>query len=110
MTPVVEIQNLTKDYEVGFLRKRKVRALDGLTLDVERGEVFGFLGANGAGKTTTIRLIVDLLRPSRGRALVLGVDCQRASRDARRLIGYLPGELPIYRDLTAGGYLAHLRV
>ena len=48
--PIVEIENLTKDYEVGFWRKRKVRSLDGLTLEVEGGEIFGFLGANGAGK------------------------------------------------------------
>ena len=60
------------------------------------GEVYGFLGANGAGKTTTIRLLLDLLRPSRGRATVLGVDCHRDSLAARRLIGYLPGDLPIY--------------
>src|SRR5919205_721168 len=57
MTPAVEINELTKDYEVGFLRKRKVRALDRLTLEVGRGEIFGFLGANGAGKTTTLKLL-----------------------------------------------------
>jgi ABC-type multidrug transport system ATPase subunit len=83
--------------------------VEDLTLDVEPGEIFGFLGVNGAGKTTTIRLIVDLLRPSRGRAAVFGVDCHRQSLEARRLIGYLPGELPIYPDLTARGYLSYLR-
>ena len=72
------------------------------------GEVYGFLGANGAGKTTTIRLLLDLLRPSRGRATVLGVDCHRDSLAARRLIGYLPGDLPIYPDLSARDYLAYL--
>lgn len=86
-----------------------VIGVEDLSLHVERGEVFGFLGANGAGKTTTIRVLLDLLRPSRGSASVLGVDCHRASLEARRLIGYLPGELPIYSDLTAAGYLDYLR-
>jgi ABC-2 type transport system ATP-binding protein len=70
--------------------------------------VFGFLGANGAGKTTTIRLLLDLLRPTRGRASVFGVDCHHDSLNARLKIGYLPGELPIYRDLSAAGYLEYL--
>ncbi|HTG92346.1 MAG TPA: ATP-binding cassette domain-containing protein, partial [Pyrinomonadaceae bacterium] len=60
---VVEINNLTKDYEICFLRKRKVRALDGLTLSVEGGQIFGFLGANGAGKTTTLKLLMRLIFP-----------------------------------------------
>ena len=61
MTAIVEIENLTKDYEVGFWRKRKVRALDGLSLQVNQGEIFGFLGANGAGKTTTLKLLMRLM-------------------------------------------------
>ena len=85
-----------------------VVGVEDLSLDVERGEIYGFLGPNGAGKTTTIRLLLDLLRPSRGSASVMGIDCRRASLDARRQIGYLPGELPIYPDLTAGDYLAFL--
>jgi beta-exotoxin I transport system ATP-binding protein len=101
-TPAIELDDLAKYFG-------PVIGVDGLSLQVERGEIFGFLGANGAGKTTTIRLLLDLLRPSRGRASVLGVDCQRASLEARRLVGYLPGDLPIYPDLTAGGYLDHLR-
>src|SRR6266851_4003729 len=66
MMPIVEIQNLTKDYEVGFWRKRKVRALDGLSLQVEQGQIFGFLGANGAGKTTTLKLLMGLIFPTAG--------------------------------------------
>ena len=72
-----------------------------------RGEVYCFLGANGAGKTTTIRLLLDLL-PRPGRAAVLGLDCHRDSLAARRRIGYLPGDLPIYPDLNATDYLAYL--
>jgi ABC-2 type transport system ATP-binding protein len=97
----IRIEGLTKYYG-------PVVGIEDLTLDIAPGEVFGFLGANGAGKTTTIRLLLDLLRPTRGRASVLGVDCHRDSLKARRKIGYLPGELPIYRDLSAAGYLEYL--
>jgi ABC-2 type transport system ATP-binding protein len=85
-----------------------VVGVEDLSFEVERGEVYGFLGANGAGKTTTIRLLLDLLRPTRGRAAVLDFDCHHDSLRARQQIGYLPGELPIYPDLTAGGYLDYL--
>jgi beta-exotoxin I transport system ATP-binding protein len=85
-----------------------VVGIEDLSFDVAPGEVYGFLGANGAGKTTTIRLLLDLLRPTKGRATILGVDCHRDSLAARRLVGYLPGDLPIYPDLTARDYLAYL--
>jgi ABC-2 type transport system ATP-binding protein len=102
MTPAaIRIEGLTKYYG-------RVVGVEDLTLDVAPGEVFGFLGANGAGKTTTIRLLLDLLRPTRGRASVLGVDCHRDSLNARLRIGYLPGELPIYRDLNAADFLDYL--
>jgi len=97
----VRIEGLTKYYG-------PVVGVEDLTLEVARGEVFGFLGANGAGKTTTIRLLLDLLRPTRGRASVLGLDCHRDSLNARLKMGYLPGELPIYRDLNAAEYLTYL--
>jgi len=85
-----------------------VRALEGLSIRVERGEVFGFLGANGAGKTTTIRLLLDLIRPSRGRATVNGFDCRRDSLRARASLGYLPGEMPVYPDISGGQLIAFL--
>ena len=97
----IRAEGLTKYYG-------EVIGIEDLSFEVARGEVYGFLGANGAGKTTTIRLLLDLLRPSRGRATVLGVDCHRDSLAARRLIGYLPGDLPIYPDLSARDYLAYL--
>ena len=97
----IRVERLTKYYGA-------VVGIEDLSLDVARGEVYGFLGANGAGKTTTIRLLLDLLRPTRGTASVLGVDCHRDTLAARRLIGYLPGDLPIYPDLTAAGYLSYL--
>ena len=97
----IRVEGLTKYYG-------SVVGVEDLSFEVNPGEVYGFLGANGAGKTTTIRLLLDLLRPSRGRATVLGFDCRRDSLAARRQIGYLPGELPIYPDLTAAGYLDYL--
>ena len=99
--PAVHAEALTKYFGA-------VVGVEDLDLAVAPGEVFGFLGPNGAGKTTTIRLLLDLLRPSRGRAAVLGFDCQRQSLRARAQIGYLPGVLPVYPDLTARGHLHHL--
>ena len=103
MTPAVEIDRLTKDYEVGFLRKRKVRALDGLTLTVGRGEIFGFLGANGAGKTTTLKLLMRLIFPTTGSARILGHDIQDVRMHQR--IGYLPENPYFYDYLTAREFL-----
>jgi ABC-2 type transport system ATP-binding protein len=99
--PAIDVDGLTKYYGA-------VIGIEDLSFRVERGEVYGFLGANGAGKTTTMRLLLDLLRPSRGRASVMGVDCHRDGLSARRQIGYLPGDLPIYPDLSAREYLAYL--
>jgi ABC-2 type transport system ATP-binding protein len=82
--------------------------IEDVSLDVRQGEVFGFLGANGAGKTTTIRLLLDLMRPTHGRASILGFDCHRQGLAARACIGYLPGELPIMPDLTGHGLLKFL--
>jgi ABC-2 type transport system ATP-binding protein len=96
---IVEIENLTKDYEVGFWRKRKVRSLDGLNLSVERGEIFGFLGANGAGKTTTLKLLMRLIYPTAGSARILERDISDVSMHAR--IGYLPENPYFYDYLTA---------
>ena len=105
MAAVVEIENLTKDYEVGFWRKRKVRALDGLTLSVEGGQIFGFLGANGAGKTTTLKLLMRLIYPTAGRARILGRDINDVQMHAR--IGYLPENPYFYDYLTARELLSY---
>ena len=101
MAPIIRTDGLTKDYG-------RVRGLDSLTLEVQEGEVVGFLGPNGSGKTTTIRLLLDLIRPTRGSASVGGFDCQRQSLQARRLIGYLPGEMPVYPELSGEAYLWYL--
>jgi ABC-2 type transport system ATP-binding protein len=103
MSAVIEIENLSKDYEVGFLRKRRVRALDGLSLKVEGGEIFGFLGANGAGKTTTLKLLMRLIYPTDGNARILGRDINDVNMHAR--IGYLPENPYFYDYLTAREFL-----
>jgi len=103
--PIIEINNLTKDYEVGFWRKRKVRALDGLSLTVEPHQIFGFLGANGAGKTTTLKLLMRLIFPTGGSARILGSDISDVSMHAR--IGYLPENPYFYDYLTAREFLTY---
>ena len=99
MNYIVEIENLTKDYETGFWKKKKTRALDGLSLQVESGQIFGFLGGNGAGKTTTIKLLMRLLFPTSGTARILGRDIADVKMHAR--IGYCPENPYFYDYLTA---------
>jgi ABC-2 type transport system ATP-binding protein len=96
---VVEINDLTKDYETGFWKKKKVRALDGLTISVQGGQIFGFLGGNGAGKTTTIKILMGLLFPTSGRAKILGRDISDVAM--HREIGYCPENPYFYDYLTA---------
>lgn len=96
---IVEIDGLTKDYEVGFVKKKKVRALDHLTLDVRRGEIFGFLGPNGAGKTTTLKLLTRLIYPTEGTARILGRPIDDVATRSR--VGYL-SENPYFYDYLSG--------
>jgi ABC-2 type transport system ATP-binding protein len=103
MTIAIDIDNLTKDYETGFWRKRKTRALDGLSLTVESGQIFGFLGANGAGKTTTLKLLMGLIYPTAGTARILNRDIDDIAMHAR--IGYLPENPYFYDYLTAREFL-----
>lgn len=91
--PVISIRGLTKRYG-------PLTALNELDLEVKRGEIFGFLGLNGAGKSTAIRLLLDLLRPTSGQALIFGYNCWTEGLEVRARIGYLPGELGLYLDLT----------
>jgi len=101
----LETEKLTKDYAVGFWRPRPYRALDALSLQVERHEVFGFLGPNGAGKTTTLKLLTELIYPTSGRITVLGRP--PGHPDVRRRVGFLP-EAPYFYDyLTAEELLTY---
>jgi ABC-2 type transport system ATP-binding protein len=99
--PVIAISGLVKDYG-------KVRALDGVDLEMRAGEVFGFIGPNGAGKSTTIRILLDLLRPTAGTVRVLGVDPHAGGPALRARLGYLPGELTLEGTATARQLLGHL--
>jgi ABC-2 type transport system ATP-binding protein len=101
----LQIEGLTKDYAVGFWRRRQVHALDALDLEVPRGEVFGFLGRNGAGKTTTLKLLMQLIFPTAGRARILGA--APGSVEVRRRIGYLPENPAFYDYLTPEELLNH---
>lgn len=98
MNHVIDVQGITKDYGQG-------RGIFDLTFQVERGEVFGFLGPNGAGKTTTIRHLMGFIRPTAGRAAILGMDCFAQAAAIQARVGYLPGELSLMDDLTGDGFL-----
>ncbi|MEX2121265.1 MAG: ABC transporter ATP-binding protein [Pirellulales bacterium] len=95
---VIEIRNLSKVYR-DFWGRQKVRALKALDLEIRRGEIFGLLGPNGSGKTTTIKLLLGLLFPSSGQALVFGKEASDVTKNER--IGYLPEESYLYRFLNA---------
>lgn len=99
--PAIQTTDLTKFYG-------SQRGIEGVDLEVAQGEVFGFLGPNGAGKTTTIRLLLDLLRPSRGTARVMGLDSRTDSLRVRRSIGYLPSEYRLYENLSGRQMLSFL--
>ncbi len=91
--PVIVIDKLQKSYG-------KVQAVRGISMSVERGEIFGFLGPNGAGKTTTIRCMLDVIRPSAGTIRVLGLDAQRDALALHQRIGYLPGDVRLPGQMT----------
>jgi ABC-2 type transport system ATP-binding protein len=90
---VISTSELTKYYG-------KHCGIEAINFEVKKGEVFGYLGPNGAGKTTTIRILLDFLRPSNGSAAIFGLDSRRDSIETRKRIGYLPGELSMYGNLT----------
>jgi ABC-2 type transport system ATP-binding protein len=97
---VVVTEHLTKSYGAS-------RGIVDVSMTIEAGEVFGFLGPNGAGKTTTIRTLLDFIRPTSGRATVLGLDPRAASVEIHRRVGYLPGEFVAYEHMTGREYLGY---
>ncbi len=96
---VIETHNLTVYYG-------KHRGIKNVNLTVEKGEVFGFLGPNGAGKTTTQRVLLDVIRPTAGRAAIFGLDCRKQGVELRKRVGYLPGELALYKEMRASEFFA----
>lgn len=101
MSEMIRADGLTKYYG-------RRRGLDGLDLEVRPGEVYGFLGPNGSGKTTTIRILLDLIRPTKGRVTVLGAAPRRGGTALRRRLGYLPGEFLVGSGQSARELLTHL--
>jgi ABC-type multidrug transport system ATPase subunit len=101
MTAAIVTQGLTKDYGGG-------RGIFDLDIEVNDGEVLGYLGPNGAGKTTTIRLLMGMIHPTRGRAEVYGLDAQQKSVEVKRLVGYVPGELPNFGGLRGSEIVAYM--
>ena len=97
MAPI-KIEQLSKIYRKG-LRQQKVVAVNHLSLSVADGEIFGFIGPNGAGKSTTIKILSDLIRPTMGKAAIMGIEVQKP--EARRQIGYLPENPSYYAYLSA---------
>ncbi|GEM45097.1 ABC transporter ATP-binding protein [Deinococcus cellulosilyticus] len=91
---VIQVEHLEKKYG-------RFRGIEDLVFEVRPGEVYGFLGPNGSGKTTTIRTLLGMLKPTAGRASILGLDIQRDSVRIRQKVGYLPGELNLYPEMTA---------
>jgi ABC-type multidrug transport system ATPase subunit len=101
MTAAITTEGLTKDYGMG-------RGLFDLDLQVEEGEVLGYLGPNGAGKTTTIRLLMGMIHPTRGRAEIFGLDTQRKAVEVKKLVGYVPGELPTFGGMRGSEIVAFM--
>ncbi|MGE7093667.1 ABC transporter ATP-binding protein [Lysinibacillus sp. NPDC048646] len=92
--PLIEIKNMTKDYGEG-------RGIFDVSLSIEKGEVFGFVGTNGAGKTTLIRHMMGFLKPQSGSATINGMDCWKDSAEIKKMIGYIPGEIA-FTDAPTG--------
>lgn len=97
-TPAIRVERLAKHFG-------RVAALKNVSFNVLPGEIHGFLGLNGAGKTTTIRILLDLVRPTAGHAFVFGMNCRTQGPEVRARIGYLPGELGFYGDMTGAATL-----
>src|SRR5579863_5119827 len=99
----IETTNLTKDYSIGFWRKRPKRVLDGLSIQVEKGEVFGLLGPNGAGKSTTLKILLRLVFPTSGTARIMGKELDDISAHER--VGFLPENPYFYDYLSAEEFM-----
>lgn len=101
MTTLIEIQNLSKQYRA----RTGIKAVDGVNLTVEEGDIFGFVGPNGAGKTSTIRIMCTLLKATQGDIRVAGYSVAQQPRQVRRVIGYMPDYFGVYNDMLVWEYL-----
>src|SRR5687768_116693 len=101
MTPVIVVDQLSKRYGARL-------AVDRVSFDVRAGEVMGLLGPNGSGKTTILRILAGYLRPSSGTARIAGFDVVEEGLEARRHVGYVPEEVPLYTDMRVDEFLAFM--
>jgi ABC-2 type transport system ATP-binding protein len=98
--PAIDIDSLTRYYG-------KVKALDNISMKIEEGEIFGFIGPNGAGKTTSIRILLNLIFPTSGKASIMGMDVIRQTREIKRLTGYVPSDAGTYSSMDVGEFLSY---
>lgn len=98
---MIAVESLKKSYVA-------IPAVKGITFRVSEGEVTGFLGPNGAGKTTTLRILSGFMPPTEGRATIAGCDVMEQSREVRRQVGYLPEDVPLYRDMSVRAFLVYM--
>jgi ABC-2 type transport system ATP-binding protein len=98
---VIQVENITKRYG-------NFTAVDGISFDIDEGEIVGFLGPNGAGKSTTMNMITGFIEPSDGRIIVDGYDISKKPQKAKRQIGYMPEGVPLYSDLTVKEFVAYM--
>ena len=96
---MIQVENITKRYG-------NFTAVDGISFDIDEGEIVGFLGPNGAGKSTTMNMITGFIEPSDGRIIVDGYDISKKPQKAKRQIGYMPEGVPLYSDLTVKEFVA----
>jgi ABC-2 type transport system ATP-binding protein len=100
METVIQTTNLTKFYG-------KSRGIENVNINVNKGDIYGFLGPNGSGKSTTIRTLLDLIRPTGGSASIFGLDCQKDAVAVKKRIGYVPGDVSLYGFMTAEKFMAY---
>ena len=98
---MIQVENITKRYG-------NFTAVDGISFDIDEGEIVGFLGPNGAGKSTTMNMITGVIEPSDGRIIVDGYDISKKPKKAKRQIGYMPEGVPLYSDLTVKEFVAYM--
>jgi ABC-2 type transport system ATP-binding protein len=103
-TPAVSIKNLTRDFRLPTLRKQTITAVDDVSFDIAPGQIYGLIGPNGSGKSTTMKVLLGLLRPTKGNCAIFGRDSARV--DSREEVGFLPENPYFYRHLTGRETLA----
>lgn len=94
MTKIIEIEHLTKKY-------KEFSAVDNISLTIEEGEIFGFIGPNGAGKSTTIKMLLNFIFPTSGKAKILGMDCVKESIEIKKVVGYVSSDVRYYHEMTS---------